>query len=269
MNAPFTFPIDSRGFIEEHCRMKTHTGVAKIRTHGVEVRGRHNPVEEFFKQLGRKQRDVAELEFPAHCMVPAASECLIQLLCPEDFRLSRNWGTDLTMAGDSTDGPFQLRCPRYYVSAASDRGENPGWAFAVPRNEPVTITYGAPPVTWSSVVAVINSFDFETGNTETAHGGEMLRIAAAGRSVDISWRPERLALHRLVAAKLLPTASFVTLCFSAWEGATENDLVEFADAVAGLCGIVVQQHTTNTVIEFQREDGTIGKRIIRNLLTSE
>src|SRR6202035_2230819 len=152
----------------------------------------------------------------------------------------------LEISGQSTDGPFQLRCPEFYVETHSERQETAGWAIASPVNQPMTISYGAPRQI-TRVRALINNFDFEYGNCpdpdHDAQEQETLRVVASGRIVDFQWRAGRLDLRRLLDTGILRSTSLTTLTFAAWEGASEEDLAQFAYDIASLCSIVVQQHT--------------------------
>jgi len=176
------------------------------------------------------------------------------------------------VAGKSSDGPFELHCPTYYVNVVSGPFEEPGWAIGSPVNAPLTITYG-PPRPPATIVAVVNNFDFEDGNIqkEDSSGSrrDLLRVTASGRLVDFVWRDDRAQVRRLLDAGILRTASLTTLSFEAWPQAREEELIDFAVDVASLCGIVTKQHTGLPVISLLDSEGAPIKRLVGNPVESD
>jgi hypothetical protein len=132
------------------------------------------------------------------------------------------------------------------------------------------VTYGEPrPV--ATVTATINNFDFDHGNQADAGGterGEVLRVEAAGRTVDFVWRDDRVYLRRLVDAGVIGTTSFVTFSFAAWPGASDEELMLFAHNISSLCCYVAGQHTGIPVVSFLDADGRVVRRILRGVVQS-
>jgi len=122
-------------------------------------------------------------------------------------------------------------------------------------------------------VATINNFDFEYGNwpkgPKEPNCERFLRVEALGRPVEFAWRQDHDRLRQLLDAGLLPTTSLTTFSFSAWEGASDDDLTAFAHSIAGLCGIVARQHTGVPVLAFLDREGRVVKRLLGNAIESE
>ena len=76
-------------------------------------------------------------------------------------------------------------------------------------------------------------------------------------------------MRRLLDAGILRTASLTTLSFEAWPQAREEELIDFAMDVAGLCGIVTKQHTGLPVIALLDTDGAPIKRVVSNVVESD
>jgi hypothetical protein len=267
MDETALFPFaDDTDWLLRYCKLPLHSGIGRVDRHG----DPDHPLARMIRKL-QQSNEQAEPEFAAGFFLPAAGNCRIFLRWPGEHRLSRNFGEGLTVTGDSLDGPFRLHCPRYYVKAASEIGERPGWAIASPVNQPATISYGDPrPV--AAVTAIINNFDFEYGNLPDSGSpgpGESLRVQAAGRTVDFAWRIGRRQLRRLVDAGLLGTTSFVTFSFEAWPGASDAELSAFAHNVSSLCWYVVGQHTGIPILSFFDADGRVIRRTIFNAIESK
>lgn len=225
----------------------------------------------FEKWLGRRMVALSELDFEASCLVPATGNCMILLRNQSECLPSRNWGGGLTITGDSPDGKFELTCPQFYVKAGSQKNEQPAWAILSPVNHRVIVVYGtARPIT--RVVAIINNFDFEYGNWPTdlkeIPREKVLRVQTGGRTVDFAKRDNYVRLRNLLEVGLLWSTALLTFSFSTWEGASEDDLVTFADHVGSLCSIVAQQHTGIPVLTFLDNEGRAVKRILGDAIES-
>jgi hypothetical protein len=231
--------LDDADWLQRYCKLPLHTGVGTVRQHG-------DPNSQF-AQMARRVRQAngnpepAPAEFAADFFVPSSGNCRIFLRWAGESELSRNFGEGMTVTGDSAEGPFRLEVPRYYVEVASDGRERPGWAVASIINGMATVSYGEPrPI--AKVTALINNFDFDHGNVGedgNDEHGPILRVEAAGKTVDFAWRSQRVQLRRLVDAGLMGTTAFVTFAFNAWDGACEQELATFAHNVASLCSYVV------------------------------
>lgn len=263
MDETFLFPFDfDTDWLSRYSKLPLHTGVGKVDRHGDPSAARL--VREMRHAMGETDLERAEQEFSASFFVPPAGNCLVFLRWPHEGRLSRDFGEGLSVMGHCVDGPFQLTCPVYYVKAASPMGERPGWAVASPTNQPATVTYGEPRAV-AAVTATINNFDFDHGNlhkTGDRAAQEVLRVMAAGRTVDFEWRRERVQLRRLVDSRLMGTTSFVTFTFAAWPGASDEDLIGFAHNISSMCSYVAGQHTGIPVVSFIDAAGRIVRRSI-------
>ena len=252
-----------------HCKLPLHAGRATVDSHG----DPYSPISRMLRQvresIGQEPESTQE-EFEGAFFVPADSNCRIFLRWDGKGRLGNNWGVNLKLVGSSDEGPFTLICPRYYVRVASALGERPGWAVASPVNEPAVVSYGNDrPI--AKVEAVINNFDFDGGNV----GGDayneaspMLRVVAAGKAVDFTWRSERTRLRQLADAGLIDAPAFVTFSFNAWPGASEKALLGFANSVSTLLAYVVGQHTGIPVVSFIDPAGHVVRRTLNDSVES-
>lgn len=250
----------------KHCNVSLHCGRAKL---GGQPRvDLNDPILSFCKALNPKAPELSDVTFDAAFLMPAAGDCLIFLQCRSDFRLSRSWGTDLTVTGTLGEDQFTLRCSEISIKT---EGEMPGgrrWAIATQVNGPAELTYGETrPVT--RVQALINNFDFECGN-ESKESGEcnILRVCAGGRIVDFVRRDAYEQVKTLLSIGALPQAPLSDFSFDAWENSTEAELADFAEKVAGLCGLVARQHTGIPVLSFLDQAGRPIKRLVKSPLTS-
>ena len=265
------FPFaDDTEWLLRYGRLPLHTGIGKVDRHG----DSEHPISRMVRQMevtGHAGREHVEPEFEASFFVPPAGNCLIFLCWPGKGRLSRNFGEGLTVTGNSPEGPFRLVCPQYHIKVASPIREQPGWAVASPINEFATVSYGEPrPV--ATVTVTISNFDFEHGNQSDStnqDGREVLRVVAAGRTVDFTWRSRRVYLRHLVDAGVFGTTSFVTFSFAAWPEATDEELISFAHNISSLCSYVAGQHTGIPILSFLDAEGLVVRRLIRQAVQSK
>ena len=267
MNDLPLFPLtNDANWLLAHCRMPLHTGVGKINQHG----DPNNALTKTFAKF-HQSNNMGDQEFTTNFFLPANGNCQIFLRWTGENRLSRNFGEGLTVIGDSPEGSFHFACPKYYVNSVSERGEPQHWAIASPINCLATLSYGAPrPI--AKVSAMINNFDFDSGNLRTPNGSSqkgILRVEGAGRIVDFIWRKERTQLRRLVDAGLIATTSFLSFSFDAWPEATEDDLSVFAHNVASLCSCVIGQHTGIPLLSFLDAEGRVIRKVMGNAIESE
>jgi hypothetical protein len=252
----------------KHCKLGTHVGTARLPEHGDDDHPTKKMVQHF-RQLTRQEvAHSSTLDYEATCFVPACGPALIALRHSSEDPLTREFGKSLTVVGQSPDGPFRLHCPQYYVKVTSGREAKPFWAIAAPVNAPTTIDYGAPR-TIARVEAIINNFDFQYGNHDQGAPSSkivlpknILRVQAAGRPIDFSWRADRQQLRDLADAGLLRSAAFTKFSFAAWEGASEEDLITFAQDVASLCTFAIGQHSGVPVLTFLDGNGEVVKRFV-------
>jgi hypothetical protein len=267
MDEAALFPFaDDTAWLVRHAKLPLHTGVGRVFRHGHPDHPFMGMVHKLRQAIGQADLKPEEQEFAASFFVPTAGNGLVFLQWSGEGRLSRNFGEGLTVAGDSPDGSFSFICPQYYVKA-----EGPGWAVASPVEQPATVSYGAPRAV-TTVTATINNFDFNYGNvydTDTPGRGKVLRVVAAGRRVDFEWRSGRAQLRRLVDAGLIGTTSFVTFSFTAWPGASDEELIAFAQSVSSLCCYVVGQHTDIPVLSFFDAAGRVVRRSIKGVIQSK
>jgi hypothetical protein len=227
-------------------------------------------VREFQELTGNNREELLEAECNVCFVVPATGDSLFFIQLPDGFRLSSNFGNDLVVVGDSEYGPFRLECPEYYVQSVSDSKDSPGWAIARPVNRAVRICYGESREI-TTVTATINNFDFEYGNhSDAAHvGSSSLRVQAEGRAVEFKWRSDRRRLQTLVESNLISMAAFVDFEFSAWNGASDTELTEFADDISSLCTLVAGQQTGIPVLSLYDSNGKVVRRTIRCPIESQ
>ncbi len=201
--------------------------------------------------------------------MPAVGGCLFFLQCQPDFRLQRNFGMDFLVEGQTSDGPFTLKCDEIFIQT---EGEGPGerrWAIARQVNKPAELSYGAErPI--ARVQALINNFDFDSGNEPKNSGVcNSLRVRAAGQTVDFTRRPGYEQIKALLSAGVIDGAPLLTFSFDAWDGAGEAELTDFAHDIAGLCGVVARQFTNLPVVSFIDGDGQVIKQLLGEPLTSQ
>jgi len=254
-----------------YCRLPLHVGRGRVERHG----NPDSPNAQVWRKFGQlmrgSQSPPPESGFAAAFFLPVDSNLRIFLSWPNDDRLGKSFGENLTVKGNTADGEFELACPEYYVKLASDTREQPGWAVAESVNKPAIISYGEARSV-SSVTAMMNNFDFENGNCTDSSDSEapqVLRVEAAGTTVDFAWRPERGELRRLVDAGLLANSSFVTFSFAAWSGASIDELSQFAYRISSFCQYVVRQHTAIPLLSFFDGEGRVVSRSSNTVLRSK
>jgi hypothetical protein len=273
MQASALYPFNDRYFdLVRNAKLALHAGVGRIAHHGV----LDDQSEPAFRQMRRlsvpTEPEPEDQEFACSFVVPATGNCLLFMRWPGKCPVGRNFGQRLSVRGECQDGPFEFSCPEYYVRVTSEDDDLPGWAVAAPVNNPAVIAYGAPR-SISTVTAIINNFDFERGNVDAAlqksKEQETLRVTASGRPIDFVWREDRMALRRLVDARIVATASLVMFTFDAWHDAAEEELVSFAHNDGSLCSLIVGQHTGIPVLSFFDSDGRPVKRMLGDSIESE
>lgn len=281
MGRPDFHPLDPlSGSLSRFLRLRPHMGKGQVTGHGDPSQRHPFAVlsEIMAKAAGKPPPEPATPgDFEATCFVPAAGSALILLRGSDGHPLSQNFGTGLSVVGECEEGQFELHCPRYYVLQTSENEEGPGWAIARPVNAPTTIRYGdARDETIATVHALINKYDFVYGNVEPDDEGAFalanwhtLRVEAESRIVEFAHIPDRDELHLLVRTRLLFSASFASFKFDAWDGATEEDLVQFSHAVASLCSYAVGQHTGIPILTFRSASGKAVKRLLFDAVESD
>lgn len=259
-------------WLEQHCRLAVHVGRARLEKRSPSTHPFAQMFQHWQEFSGRKIVDQSEIEFDASFLVPAAGNCLIFLRNQSDVRLNRIFGEGLVIVGESPDGAFELNCPTYYVEAVCPHRENPAWAVASPVNCVAHISYGEPRAI-AKVVATINNFEFDSGNAPSnasePYEHDLLRVEAAGHIIDFYPRNNRQRLKRMLDIGLLHSTALTTFSFAAWEGATIDDLAQFANNVASLCSVVARQHTGIPVLTFLDGEGRVVKRRLANAVESE
>jgi hypothetical protein len=150
-------------------------------------------------------------------------------------------------------------------------GEGPTgrrWALAHPLNRPAELSYDDAG-TIKRVTAVLNNFDFDTGNEPKGSGvRHILRVQAAGRDVDFVHLQGHEQVRTLLKARMIGPAALASFSFDSWPGATEEELVGFASDIAGLCGIVACQHTGIPLLTFADANGRPVKRLLTKPIKS-
>ena len=187
---------------------------------------------------------------------------------PADFRLHRNFGSNLTFSGNGDLGPFTLSCGQFYVETEGEGPAGRRWAIAHPINKPAELSYGAAgPI--ARVSALLNNFDFDTGNEPKDSGfRQILRVQAAGRAVDFVHQDGHEQVRTLLKAGMVGPATLTRFSFDSWSGATEAELVDFATDIAGLCGVVACQHTGIPLLTFLDSSDRPVKRLLTNPIKS-
>jgi hypothetical protein len=208
-------------------------------------------------------------DIDATILVTATGRCIMTASGSPDSVPSLGLNDDFRMKGQSeTDGAFDLICPQFSGSEMSPRNERSAWAIGAPVNEAMTITYDRLQ-DYFSVRAHIQNFDFDCGNVkagDSPHG--LLRVEAEGREVDFTHRPTYAQLKQLAKAGFLHTASLNVMTFKVWQGATEEEVVEFAHQVARLCALISEQHSGLPVVDLLDEGGRVVKRFIGQTVES-
>jgi hypothetical protein len=138
-------------------------------------------------------------------------------------------------------------------------------------NHPATVCYGDPrPI--ARVSAVINNFDFENGNVATdaqnSTDKTILRVQAAGRTVDFARRGDYEQVKTLLTIGALHSASLTEFSFAAWDGASDGELAAFAHNIAGLCSLVARQQARVPALSFIDGEGHPVKRLLGDVIES-
>ena len=249
-----------------HCKLPLHIGQATIG--GQPGLDPDHPLIKLYTHFNPNAPTLADVTFDAAFLMPAAGDCLIFLQCRSDFRLHRNFGTDLAVNGESSDGPFRLHSSQFYVDAEGEGPNERRWAIARPINRPAELTYGEPrPI--ARVQALINNFDFESGNEPKDSGKrDILRVRAAGRIVDFVRREGYEQIKTLLKIGASAPAPLVAFSFDVWDNSSEAELADFAFQIAGLCGLVARQHTGIPLLSFLDREGRPIKRLLIRPLES-
>jgi hypothetical protein len=261
------YPLhEDQDHLLKHARLHLHRGKARIESQL--DRDPNHPLERLFKHFNPDAPDLPDVEFDAAFFLPASGDCQIFLQCQPDFRLHRNFGANLTVTGTSDDGPFTLRCEQFYVETEGEGPAGRRWAVARPLNKPAELTYeGAGP--FARVTALLNNFDFDTGNEPQDSGvRHILRVRAAGRNVDFLHQPDHEQIRTLLVTRMIGPATLTEFSFDSWSGATDAELEGFASDIAGLCGIVACQHTDIPLLTFADAAGRPVKRLLTNPIKS-
>jgi hypothetical protein len=260
---------DDTEWMLRHCKLPLHAGVGKVDKHGRAEHDITRMIHQARQAIGQTDSEQSQGIFDASFFVPPSGNCLAFLRWQGAGRLSRNFGKGLSVVGNGAEGPFRLVCPQYYVQGTSAIREHPGWAVASPVNEPAILSYGEDrPI--AAVTAIMNNFDFDHGNQPGCDGeaGKVLRVEAAGRTVDFAWRRERVHLRQLVDAGLMGTTSFATFSFRAWPVASDEELALFARNVSSLCSYVAGQHTGIPVLSLLDGEGRVVRRLLNEVVES-
>lgn len=250
----------------KHARLHLHLGKARIESQL--DRDPSHPLAKLYKHFNPNAPELPDVEFDAAFFLPVSGDCQLFLQCKPDFRLHRNFGANLTVSGTSDDGPFTFQCDQFYVETEGEGPAGRRWALAHPLNKPAELSYdGAGPI--ARVTAVLNNFDFETGNEPKESGvRHTLRVQAAGRDVDFIHLPGHEQVRTLLKARMIGPAALASFSFTSWPGATEEELMGFASDIAGLCGTVACQHTGIPLVTLADANGRPVKRFITNPIKS-
>lgn len=262
MTESFSHPFEKElPYLLRHNRVGLHEGTARIKSHGTA----NSPLAKIMKAINaeKSKLEVADTVFHAKFFVPCTGNCVILLTNDSNQQLSNNFGKDLVVDGDSSDGSFRMVCPEYYVKVSQELRDKSSWAVIQPCNFPVEIQYGEPRPC-SRVVAQINNFDFPYGHNscEGSTPTKQIRVKGAGRDIEFCWRPERIHLRQLLDSEQIRSTSLVSFAFEATPSDTRDGILKMVHNIAGLCGIVMQQHTGTPVVEFIDH---LGKPITRLL----
>jgi hypothetical protein len=251
--------------LARHCKLPLHFGKATI---GSQTEYPNDLPTELYKRSNPNAPSLSDVEFDAAFLMPAAGDCLIFLQGRPDFRLHQDFGQDLTVSGDSYDGPFKLFCPEIYIEIEGEGPDDHRWAIAKTTNKAAVLTYGdARPI--ARVNALINNFDFRSGNEPKNSGNrQILRVHAAGKEVDFVRREGYEQVKTLLTIGASGPAALTSFSFGAWDGSTVEQLQEFAFDIAGLCGIVARQHTGIPLLSFLDADSRPIKCLLGNSIES-
>lgn len=261
------YPLDAEhDCLLKHARLHLHLGKARIESQL--DRDSSHPLAKLFKHFNPDAPELPDVEFDAAFFLPVSGNCQVFLQCQPDFRLHRNFGANLTVAGNSDDGPFTFRCEQFYVETEGEGPAGRRWAVAHPVNKPAELTYHcAGPI--ARVTALLNNFDFDTGNEPKDSGvRHILRVQAAGRDVDLIHQHGHEQVRTLLKARMIAPATLTNFSFDSWPGATEDELVAIALDIAGLCGIVACQHTGIPLVTFSDANGRPIKRLLTHPIKS-
>jgi hypothetical protein len=267
------FPLECENErLTRHARLPLHIGTARLLRQ--DCAESDDPFAKLARRIAEREKTskLPDVTFDASLVVPATGEVLIFLQGGKGARLNRDFGDELTLEGEGSDGRFRLHCPRFYVKKANHSTDgSQTWGIATPVNETATLNYGDDrPI--SRVTAVINNFDFEQGNyqveTQSSGKGDVLRVEAEGHFIDFERRDGYESLKTLLDVGAIHSAALARFSFDAWEGASEGELEAFAHDIKGLCTVVARQHTGLPVLTFLDDRGRPVKRLLGNPVES-
>ena len=132
----------------------------------------------------------AEPKFEASFLVPPAGNCLVFLCWPGEGRLSRNFGEGLTVIGNSPEGPFRLFCPRvlYQDRVPDERAARLGGRLPDPPARDRVLRRSPARRHRHRDRQQLRLRSRQPKRYQRPGASEVLRVEAAGRTVDFAWR---------------------------------------------------------------------------------
>lgn len=260
-------PLDEPNSLS-HCLLQPHHGEGQFKKQLLPT-GK-DPLAEFIRKWDERQTSLEDLRFQTTIAQGPCGKTWLVFEGESATKLCQNFYYDFSMKGELNGADFELHCPQIYVYGKFKTVSGSSVAVAHPLNKSATITYRTDQAA-ARVRASILNFDLDKAPESAAHpdgADTVIVVQAEGREVTFSRRSGYAILKSRLEVKAIQWASLLEFAFAAWNGATHDDLAQFAYDVAGLCSVVARQHTGVPLISFFDDDGNPIRHVLANPIKS-
>lgn len=230
----------------------------------------HRPLARLPRHAGMASVTVGDTTYTgaAEFLLPASGHAIAAFHTSERLD-TQDFGTDLIIEGHHAEhGPFRIVCPTCYVrhQAKSESGPG-GWSLISPVNGPAHIEYAEERPAISATV-LLNNFDYRCGDGVDMENGGFTRIGTpfsvnlGTRRVTFRHRSDYEMVQPLVRAEVLSNASLTECCFDVAAGESDDDLLQVAADIAGLCTMAAGAGIGVAMLTLLDADGVPVRRLI-------
>jgi hypothetical protein len=241
-------PVDPFSDYREFARVSPHRGKATFRLGDTAIAGK------------------------AEFLLPAAGHAIIALYTEKD-PTSQDFGHDFVLDGTGEHGTFRIECPHVYVRRSLSSDSARECSLVSPVNGPARIQYGAPRPA-GRVTAVLNNFDYTTGDAvSTAHGGftridTPVGLKAGARQITVRHRSDRTHLRPLVHAGILRSASLVELGFDVDSSEPDDAVIAFCIDAGAILTFAAGTAVSVAMLDILDASGGLVRRVVPQPVTS-